>query len=233
MLQKAGYDKVKTQFLVNGFRDGVSLGYCRQDKVKITSNNLKFVIGDEIDLWNKIMKEVKLKRYAGPYKDIPYEDDFIQSPLGLVPKDNGTDMRLIFHLSHPRKVGQDGQRNSVNANTPSEICKVNYPDFSTVVLCCMQEGQNCSIGRSDNRSAFRNLGILPRHWWYLIMKAKSPIDHCWYFFVDKCHPFGASISCSHFQKVSDAVAFLVQHSTNKPLVNYLDDYLFAALLVAI
>ena len=109
MLQEAGYDKVKTQFLVNGFQDRFSLGYCRQDKVKITSNNLKFVIGDEIDLWNKTMKEVKLKRYAGPYKDIPYEDDFIQSPLGLVPKDNGTDMRLIFHLSHPRKVGQDGQ----------------------------------------------------------------------------------------------------------------------------
>ena len=62
------------------------------------------------------------------------------------------------------------------------------------------------------------------------MKAKSPIDHCWYFFVNKCRPFGVSISCSHFQKVSDAVAFLVQHSTNKPLVNYLDDYLFAALL---
>ena len=48
--------------------------------------------------------------------------------------------------------------------------------------------------------------------------------------MDKCLPFGASISCAHFQKVSDAIAYLVEYRTNKPVVNYLDNYLFAALL---
>ena len=47
------------------------------------------------------MKEVKLKRFAGPFESSPFED-FIQSPVGLVPKDNGKDTRLIFHLSYPR-----------------------------------------------------------------------------------------------------------------------------------
>ena len=47
------------------------------------------------------MKEVKLKWYARPFKQIPYKF-YIQSPIGLVPKDNGRDMRLIFHFSHPR-----------------------------------------------------------------------------------------------------------------------------------
>ena len=47
------------------------------------------------------MKEVKLGRYAGPFPTIPYEEDFIQSPIGLVPKDQGCDTRLIFHLSYP------------------------------------------------------------------------------------------------------------------------------------
>ena len=64
------------------------------------------------------MKEVKEERYAGPFEKIPFEH-YIQSPIGLVPKDWGKDTRLIFHLSYPR----DG-KSSVNANTPSELCSV-------------------------------------------------------------------------------------------------------------
>ena len=61
------------------------------------------------------------------------------------------------------------------------------------------------------------------------MKAKSPLDGHVYWFIDKCLPFGSSISCSHFQRVSNAVAHIVQYKTQKPNVNYLDDFLFAAL----
>ena len=50
----------------------------------------------------------------------------------------------------------------------------------------------------------------------------------WYF-ADKCLPFGASISCAIFQEFSNSVAFIIKYRTKKPLVNYLDDYFFAAL----
>ena len=61
------------------------------------------------------MKEAKLRRYVGPYlkNQIPFEN-FIQSPIGLVPKDGGKDVRLIFHLSYPKN------GDSVNSNTPPE-----------------------------------------------------------------------------------------------------------------
>ena len=63
------------------------------------------------------------------------------------------------------------------------------------------------------------------------MKAKNPIDKNWYYFIDKCMPFGASISCSHFQRFSDAVAQIFRHkSGGEDTVNYLDDYFFAALM---
>ena len=78
--------------------------------------------------------------------------------------------------------------------------------------------------------AFRHLGIKGEHWKYLILKAKNPKDGKTYFFVDKCLPFGAAISCSHFQRFSNAVAHIVTFKTGKPLVNYLNDYLFVALL---
>ena len=48
--------------------------------------------------------------------------------------------------------------------------------------------------------------------------------------MDKCLPFGASISCSHFQAFSDAIAHIVAFYTSKKVTNYLDDFLFAALL---
>ena len=50
------------------------------------------------------------------------------------------------------------------------------------------------------------------------------------FFIDKCLPFGAAISCAHFQKVSDAIACLVKVRTKKDLFNYLDDFFFTALM---
>ena len=63
------------------------------------------------------------------------------------------------------------------------------------------------------------------------MKAKSPIDGKIYYFLDKCLPFGGSISCSHFQRFSNALAHIVKvKSGGKDNVNYLDDFLFIALM---
>ena len=52
-----------------------------------------------------------------------------------------------------------------------------------------------------------------------------------YFFVDKCLPFGASISCAHFQRFSNALRHLVQHRSGKNfhITNYLDNFLFVEL----
>ena len=108
--------------------------------------------------------------YAGPFQNIPF-DNYIQSPIGLVPKHGGKDTRLIFHLSYPR-----GKGTSVNANTPEHMCHVKYPDFNDAIQLCIVEGKACYIAKSDMKSAFRNLGIMKKHWKYLIMKAVSPID---------------------------------------------------------
>ena len=229
MLENSDYDPVKTRFLVNSFKNGFSLGYQGSDKVQLRSPNLRLTFGDEIDLWNKVIKEVKLKRYAGPFKAIPFKY-FIQSPIGLVPKDNRSDLRLIFHLSYPRN---STEKLSVNANTPEELTKVKYPDFSAAVVRCLEELKGsfncCFVGRSDVKAAFRNLGISREYWKFLVMKAKSTLDGRWYFFFDKCLAFGASISCAHVQSVSDAIAHLVLWRTKKVPINFLDDLFFTAI----
>ena len=67
ILDEFGYDPGKTEHLVSGFRIVFSLGYCGNPNVKITSPNLKLRVGSEVELWNKVMKEVKALRYAGPF----------------------------------------------------------------------------------------------------------------------------------------------------------------------
>ena len=227
LLIETSYDQKETEFLVNGLKCGFSIGYKGNPKVKLKSPNLKFRgVGSKLELWNKVMKEVKLGRYAGPFKEIPFKDGgFIQSPIGLVPKNGGKDTRLIFHLSYPR-----GKGLSVNENTPKEDCSVQYPDFANAIRLCMKVGAGAKIAKSDMKSAFRKLGIKPEHFRYLIMKAESPIDGKVYYFVDKCLPFGASISCLHFQRFSNAIRHIVKSRTVQDLVNYLDDYFFVALL---
>ena len=224
LLEQSSYDENESKFLIQGFTKGFSIGYNGPKDVKITSPNLKFrEVGDTTTLWNKVMKEVKEKRYVGPFEEIPF-DSYIQSPIGLVPKDGGKDTRLIFHLSYPR-----GRGLSVNENTPEELCSVKYPDFTEAIQLCLKAGKGCKIAKSHMKSAFRNLGIMKEHWKFLVMKAVSPLNGKTYYFVDKCLPFGASISCSHFQRFSNAAKHIVQWMTKSNLVNHLDDFLFAAL----
>ena len=226
LLQCSGYDSIKTEYLFKGFTEGFSLNYegCLR-KVKRLAPNLKLRVGSTLELWNKVMKEVKLGRYAGPFDEPPFQY-FVQSPIGFVPKDKGLKTRLIFHLSYPK----DGD--SVNSGIPKEKCSVKYPDFEEAIKLCVQEGRGCNLGKSDMSSAFRHVPMRQDQWFLLVMKATHPHTKKVCYFVDKCLPFGSSISCAIFQAISDAIVHIVRFRVKKPNVNYLDDYLFAAALRA-
>ena len=62
------------------------------------------------------------------------------------------------------------------------------------------------------------------------MKAQHPLSNQWYYFIDKCLPFGSAKSCAIFQKFSDALAHVVYVKTGFLNINYLDDFLFVAYL---
>ena len=111
MLQESNYDQQEIEFLHNGFMKGFDICYEGPQDRQSRSENIPFTVGDEVDLWKKLMKEVKLKQVAGPYLEIPFHN-YIQSPIGLVPKSGEQQTRLIFHLSFTfKKEKQD----SVNA----------------------------------------------------------------------------------------------------------------------
>ena len=153
LLKEVGYDHNKTKYLVHGFSQGFSLHYEGPlQRVTRSAKNLPITVGSKEELWNKVMVEVKANRYAGPFEKVPFKY-YVQSPIGLVPKDKGRKTRLIFQLSYP-KTGD-----SVNFGIPEEYCSVKYPDFFDAVKLCIAAGQGCHMPKSDMSMAFRNIPI--------------------------------------------------------------------------
>ena len=166
------------------------------------------------------MKEVKLGRVAGPFDSIPFKN-YVQSPIGLVPK-AGNKTRLIFHLSYNF---DSKMPDSVNACTPRDICTMKYNDLDTTVHHCIEisklteqlnEGDGTIfLGKTDLTSAFRILCMNRKLWKWLLFKARDPRDGKIKYFVDKCLPFGASISCSHYQRFSNSIKHILKYKLQK------------------
>ena len=87
IFKEVNYDRDKSKFIIEGFRQGFDIGYEGPTMRQSTAHNIPFTpgVGDKYELWDKIMKEVELKRFAGPFDKIPFKN-YIQSPVGLVLK---------------------------------------------------------------------------------------------------------------------------------------------------
>ena len=114
---------------------------------------------------------------------------------------------MIFHLSYSFKQSGIG---SINELTPQEKCTVKYRDIEHVVESSFvwrgqQESGTVVYLKTDVKSAFHLLPLKKNCWHLLIFKARNPEPNQMKIFVEKNLPFGASISCSHFQHFSCAI----------------------------
>ena len=67
------YDTDKTEFLCKGFAEGFDIGYEGPMERQSLSDNIPLRLGTKTQLWNKLMKEVKLKRVTGPFDTVPFK----------------------------------------------------------------------------------------------------------------------------------------------------------------
>ena len=125
--------------------------------------------------------------------------------------------------------------------TPKEWCSVQYNDLDEAIANCLQLKNNTEmifLGKTDLSSAFHILPLRKDCFCWLVMKAEDPADGKFKYFVEKCLPFGSSISCSHYQRFSNALKHIMtwQHgikdqgkAVTKAITNYHDDFLFLAI----
>ncbi len=111
----------------------------------------------------KLNKEVKAGRMAGPFLDPPLACT-VTNPLGLVPKMNeeGLDLPgLYLDQESSYHMITDLHRSRVNAGIPNEFTKVQYTRFDDVVEMCIKEGKGCFMAKLDIKSAYRNIPVHP------------------------------------------------------------------------
>lgn len=161
----------------------------------------------------KITKELEAGRVAGPFQTVPFTD-FRVSPLGLVPKKQPGEYRLIHHLSYP-------EGDSINDYIDPEFCSVQYTRFDQAVKMIQKLGKGALLGKADIKNAFRLMIISPDDFPLLGFMFDGQ------YFFDRCLPFGLSYSCALWEKFATFLHYAVREScTVGELEHYLDDFLF-------
>ena len=195
-----------------GFCFGFPL-YYSGSRVATEAKNLKSALVQPDIVRQKIQVEVEAGRVAGPFDNRPIPNLRI-SPLGIVPKKEPGQFRLIHHLSYP-------SGNSLNDFIDPNLCSVQYTNFDEAVHMIQDLGRGCLLGKSDIKSAFRLLPVSVMDFDQLGFMFDGK------FYFDKAMPFGCSIACKTFELYSTFLEFCVaRQSTVGRLLHYLDDFLF-------
>ena len=158
-----GYDRVLKQFLVDGFRFGFRIHFVGE-RFSSESPDLKSALDQPVVTHAKLRKECDAGRIVGPFTALPFPN-FRCSPLGIVPKKDPSEFRLIHHLSYPKG-------SSVNHFTPDYCSTVKYASVGDAVKLLKRLGKSCFIAKTDVKSAFRIIPIHPADYSLLGLKCR-------------------------------------------------------------
>ncbi|KAJ1088356.1 hypothetical protein NDU88_001513 [Pleurodeles waltl] len=201
------------QLLLQGFSKGFELGY-NGPRERRWAENLPYILGKEELVRLKLEKEVDEGRMEGPFSDWPLEN-LIVSPIGVVPKKEPGQYRLIHHLSWPEGV-------SVNYLIPEELTKVSYASVDVAMALVEALGPSTLMATTDIKSAFRLLLVHPQDFKLLGIQFQGS----WY--VDQALCIGCSISCSLFECFSTFLQWIfVQVTGHASVTHYLYDLFLA------
>lgn len=209
-----GYQSDLRQYIIDGFRFGFRINFSGE-RCSQTCSNLKTALDNPDVLQEKLNAELAMGRIAGPFDSSPLPNLKL-SPLGLVPKRQEGQFRLIHHLSYPRTTGT-----SVNSGIDKEYTAVSYAGIEDAVSVIKTIGRGCYMAKTDIKSAFR---ILPVHKDDYALLGFSWKDKIYY---DRCLAMGCSSSCLTFETFSSALEWVaIQKLGCRGVVHILDDFLF-------
>lgn len=199
--------------LVNGFRHGFSLN-SRFDSVSHSiPPNHKSATDHSTFVDKKIEKELLKGRIRGPFKQPPFEN-FVCSPLGVVPKKEPGQFRLIHDLSYPRG-------NSINSCISTEFSFVEYQNIEYVIDLVQSAGRFCLMAKTDVEDAFRLIPIKSSEHHLLGFHWKGA------FYNDCVLAMGASSSCQIFETFSTSLQWIMSTKFGiSGLSHLLDDFVF-------
>jgi hypothetical protein len=203
-----GYPQANT--LIHQFKHGFNLKASTNQSFH--SNNHKSAHQNPEIVTQKLQKELKAGRIAGPFPKPPFEP-FMVSPLGLVPKKDGG-FRVIHDLSYPKG-------HSVNDSIHHSDSTVQYAKIDDAIKIIKRMGRCAFMAKTDVESAFRLIPIRPANYHMLGFTWANK------YYYDRCLPMGCSSSCNIFTQFSQALQWAAYTKMGiNNIVFILDDFLF-------
>ena len=204
-------DSEKVNYVLQGLHKGFSLEYHGNFRFRAPKNLPTAQIDPQL-IQEKLAKEVKLGRMLGPFSEPPFPD-LMCCPVGLVPKKDTDEMRMIMHLSYP--YGE-----SINDYIDPEKAATQYQQFEDAVQLVIKQGRFCWLAKGNVKSAFRVAPVCFQHIRCLGIKFQDE------YFVDITLPFGSAISCAIFEEIATLIHWIFKQKTAVRFVHYLDDYIW-------
>ena len=213
-LDAIGYDKVKTKYLVEGFKNGFRLDHDSPVSSAVPNNDPSIQSHHSI-VQEKLDAEIAAGRLAGPFTSPPFPNCHI-SPLKIVPKSTPGKFRLIQNLSWPY------DDSSINSNIPQESKSVDYVSIRKAIKLIMTFPKGSYTRKTDIQHAFKIIPIHPSDHHKLVFKFNG------LYYYDITLPMGAGSACRIFEAFSTALQAIFDfHSVEGGLsVHYLDDFFF-------
>jgi hypothetical protein len=192
-------------------RYGARLGYSGAHALRL-SQNYSTVALDPAGVTRQVDSDLSLGRIAVVDPIFP----FISSPLGLVPKPNGT-FRRIHDLTYPKH-----SKHSPNAGIIVGASSIEYIQFDDITEMILEAGKGCYLFKKDVKDAFRIIPVAPADRWLLGFMWN---DH---YYNENCLPFGLSTAPILFNLFAEALHWILQSYLHLQFVlHYLDDFIFA------
>lgn len=170
-----------------------------------------------------IQKEVTAGRYYGPYSKANLESllgrPFVSHPIGVVPKANGVDFRVVEDLSWPR----NSSVKSVNALTDFSDVPVDWGGMAEMMDFVITAKEGAQGATLDWGEAFRQIPIRRDELWMGIVQWNVDGDGPDEFYVDGCTKFGHSRSNGNFGMVNKAFVTLVAREGLGNIIYWVDD----------
>lgn len=211
LLNKLLLDYPDGRKIASGFHEGFEFHFMG-DECYTSCKNSKSANLNPSAIDEKIHQEISKGRIAGPFTDPPFPN-FKCSPLSLREKSQPGTYRLLHNLSYPY------DSSSVNGGIPQEYKTVKYSTIQSAIQVVNELGRGCYMAKADIKSAYRIVPIHPKFYHLLGFKWRG------LYFYDKFLPMGLAESCALFEKISDAVKYIMNSFGINHIVKILDDFL--------
>ena len=157
---------------------------------------------------NHISRELALRRITIVEPTGP----LISSPLGFVPKHDGS-YRRIHHLSHP-------PGKSVNDYIGEASSSITYSTIQHILQRIRQSGQGSILLKRDIKDAFRNIPLAASCQWLLGFSWRQQ------YYKERVLPFGLATAPFIFNLFAEAFHWILQSWLGwRQLEHYLDDFI--------